>query len=312
MNIVKEWLYGTLPEYIIDNVSIQGYSHKLINKECQDNSLSWRGENHYGIIVCDGHGGEKYIRSAIGSKIACEVGQEMISGFMAKVEKSGHKIEDDLVRLENAIVSAWREKVEAHLAENPLEQDSRYVTLDDSSIKALEKNPIKAYGSTFIAGVIAMDYCFILQLGDGNAMLFFSDGSSEMPEELVDEELQFNVTTSLCNSDAALCFRHCYRNFSEGDQVVGMTLSSDGVINCYHTEEAYMGFMNNVFSAYGEETIEDARSELLNVLDVLSEKGSGDDLSVAIMRRKDYVVPTLLADSNENTEQKLDMNNALE
>lgn len=53
----------------VDHISIRGYSHLLSNKECQDSSISWRGKKYSAVIISDGHGGEKYFRSAKGSEI---------------------------------------------------------------------------------------------------------------------------------------------------------------------------------------------------------------------------------------------------
>lgn len=289
MNDLDEKKANGYPQpFTSDNISIQGYSHKRINKECQDSSIVWQKKSYCGAIVCDGHGGDKYFRSAIGSRIACEVGKEMISKFMAshgvKKSISNRKAEDNLVQLENSIVSIWRERVEEHFATNPFDDDERFKALDEADRMALTHSPIKAYGSTFIGAVLTEKYSIIIQLGDGNALLFHADGTIEMPEELIDNELQFNVTTSLCNSDAALCFRHCYKKNMGKSMIAGITLTTDGIINCYRTEESYIGFMRNVFSAYCEEDVESAREELADTLNVLSEKGSGDDLSVVILK----------------------------
>lgn len=69
----------------VDHISIQGYSHLLSNKERQDSSVSWRAKKYSAVIISDGHGGEKYFRSAKGSGIACEIGKELISSFIEKL-----------------------------------------------------------------------------------------------------------------------------------------------------------------------------------------------------------------------------------
>ena len=268
-----------------DSISIQGFSHKKINKECQDYSVSWVGKDYCGIIVCDGHGGDKYIRSDIGSRLACEIGKKNISTFMEKfVFSDSLKIDSALEQLEKSIVSGWYQAVETDYSINPITDDERFSVLSDSEQGSLVKNPVKAYGSTFIASVKTKDFCFVLKLGDGNAIFFYSDGSNEMPKELDDEDCQFNITTSLCNNDALLSFHHCFRKFSPEKNITGIMLTSDGVINCYKTKESYVSFMQNIYFGYGEDGVELARKDLLPVLEKLSEKGSGDDLSVAIIR----------------------------
>ena len=287
-----------MKNYIIDNISIRGFSHIQANKECQDNSLSWQTESYAAVIVCDGHGGEKYIRSADGSAIACEMGKRAIDEFMQSVyvkktlsnnyvsDLNSNNYDKLLSQLERSISHCWNEEVINNYTEIPLDTDKKWESLSDNDKKALEKSPVKAYGTTFIATVITKDFCFVIKLGDGNANLILNDMTVFSPEELADDMLQFNITTSMCNSDADVMFRHYFCNILPGDEksVAGVLLSSDGVINCFRAEEAYHSFVENVYCAYGEESIENAKSELEGALNVFSERGSGDDLSIAIIR----------------------------
>ncbi len=287
-----------MKNYIIDNISIRGFSHIQANKECQDNSLSWQTDSYAAVIVCDGHGGEKYIRSADGSAIACEMGKRAIDEFMQHVyskktfsnnyvsDLNSNNSDKLLSQLERSIIHCWNEEVINNYTEIPLNTDERWEALSDSDKKSLERNSVKAYGTTFIASVITKDFCFVIKLGDGNANLILNDKTISSPEELADDMLQFNITTSMCNSDADIMFRHYFCNISSENEnsVVGVLLSSDGVINCFRSEEAYYSFVENVYYAYGEESVENARNELEGALNVFSERGSGDDLSIAIIR----------------------------
>ena len=287
-------LRNTLPPtWVYDHITIRGYSHKLNGKECQDASCSWESKKCCGIIVCDGHGGEKYIRSAVGSKFAVKVGREVLSEFMANALKRGsklflskHSTEANLDRLQRTITMRWRDMVQADLQEHPLADDDRYISLSDREKASLAaENEIKAYGTTFIAGIFSREFLFVVKLGDGNACIVLDDGSVLIPEELSDPQLQFNSTTSLCNSDAALQFRNYFARINEEFSPAALILSTDGIINCYHTGDAFKSLIQNISKAYYEEKKEDAHVELEGVLDTLSEKGSGDDLSIAIVRR---------------------------
>ena len=69
--------------------SCQGESHKADNKPCQDASFSAVYDDGLAIaIVCDGHGGERYFRSDVGSRMATEVISESIKTFVEKVDKT--------------------------------------------------------------------------------------------------------------------------------------------------------------------------------------------------------------------------------
>ena len=70
------------------------------------------------------------------------------------------------------------------------------------------------------------------------------------------------------------------------ETVQGLILTTDGIINSYQSEQAYLGFIENIFAGYREQQRKDAHAELAEFLPRLSEKGSGDDLSVAIICRK--------------------------
>lgn len=278
-----------------DNISICGYSHKIINKECQDSSISWQKHNYSGIIVCDGHGGDKYIRSAIGSKIACEVGKSAIDKFMnknviknklaTKFNLTQANYDSVLYQLERSIIQRWNTEIENHYAQHPLENDDKWESLSEADKASIYKKPVKAYGTTFIAAVVTKNCYFVLKLGDGNANIIIND-EIIVPKELKDDQLQFNMTTSMCSYSADNDFKHFFGDFDKENFLGGIVLTSDGVINCYKTEDAYNSFIKNVYDAYEEEEIVAAHSELINVLDILSEKGSGDDLSVAIIHQK--------------------------
>ena len=285
----------------VDNISIRGYSHLLSNKECQDSSISWRGKKYSAVIISDGHGGEKYYRSAKGSEIACGIGKDVISMFMEKIRSeiglyndlvgNATKREKMLLQLERSIIQRWNDEIEADLSSAPFEGDERFSALSDTDKESVTKTSAKAYGATFIAAVVAEKYFFILKLGDGNVCVL-KDNVSQMffglSDELKDDQLQFNLTTSLCSSDADKEFKHCFVNTDKDHpeknyHIDGLILTTDGIINSYTSEQAYLDFMGNIFSGYKEETLESAHAELKEFLPRLSEKGSGDDLTVGII-----------------------------
>lgn len=195
-----------------------------------------------------------------------------------------------LSQLERSIIQHWHERVAADLADHPLDTDDRYRALEDGDRAALVISPVKAYGATFIAAVLTDSCFFVLKLGDGNACLLTRDLHAQLMNhlfpQLVDDELQFNLTTSLCNSDADVAFKHCFCRLNDRRDVQGLILTTDGIINSYQSEQAYLGFIENIFAGYREQQRKDAHAELAEFLPRLSEKGSGDDLSVAIVCRK--------------------------
>lgn len=57
------------------NVTCMGASHVKNGKPCQDYSLSWQSEDNANqvVVVCDGHGGDTYVRSDKGSELAARI-----------------------------------------------------------------------------------------------------------------------------------------------------------------------------------------------------------------------------------------------
>lgn len=277
----------------VANISIRGYSHILGGKECQDNSISWQEKQYDAVIVCDGHGGDKYFRSAIGSRFACEAGKKMISSFMDYVlnnDEMRTSWDTLLSQLEISIINEWNELVRNHFSDNPFESDTRFESLGEDDKRSLRSSYVKAYGSTFIAAVLTDKYLLVLKLGDGNVCALNGQYKvcllDKIRRELADDQLQFNLTTSLCNSDAAKSFKHCIITLNKTNKINAVLLSSDGVINSFSTEEAYIAFVENVFKGFQEQKLGDAKQELMDFLPELSKKGSGDDLSIAIIVEK--------------------------
>lgn len=63
------------------NKSIIGDSHKTTGKPCQDYSISLNENGVQILVVCDGHGGESYVRSDIGAKLAAEITAKTLMAF---------------------------------------------------------------------------------------------------------------------------------------------------------------------------------------------------------------------------------------
>lgn len=286
--------------HIVDGVTVRGYAHILSGKERQDAVLTFQEKAYSALIVCDGHGGDKYFRSAVGAQIACEVGKDSISQFMRTLRKdrfakydftkSRSKREEMLFQLQRAVIQYWADCVNNDILANPFESDQRFVELVYSDKAALVANPIKAYGTTFVAAVCCKEFLIVLKLGDGNVCAFDGETMEILDHtraELADEQLQFNMTTSLCGSHADIEFKHYFRQLDNQTQLQGLVITTDGIINSFKTEQAYKAFITNIFSGYREDGIQKAHADLADFLPRLSEKGSGDDLSVGLIIKQE-------------------------
>ena len=288
-----------MKKYIAENISVRGYSHILAGTDCQDHSVSWSNDDYIAAIVCDGHGGTKYIRSTDGARIACFVGQILLSEFMRELRSnkelsrkfcfSADGREEMLLQLSRAIIQEWNKHVMDDCVRSPLEQDERFAALSEADRADIMREQTKAYGSTFVAAILAADYYIILKLGDGNVCLVRGGGKAEFAEKysvgLEDDNLQFNLTTSLCDTHADVDFRYAFQFYNAQD-LHAIVLTSDGIINSYTNEESFLSLIKNIYLSFSDREEENAEAELKDFLVALSQKGSGDDLSVAILCRK--------------------------
>ena len=88
-----------------------------------------------------------------------------------------------------------------------------------------------------------------------------------------------NVTTSMCQDDAALSARFFY--LPKGLMPAAIFLCTDGVENSYWNEEQLFGFFRGLALTIVENGLEESVRQLAEFLPAMTKKGSGDDVSCA-------------------------------
>lgn len=268
-------------------ISTKGYTHK--DGICQDSSEFFANQKMAILAVCDGHGHDNYFRSNVGSKIAARIGVEAIKEFVLTHPKFSSleekEIESTIKQLKEFIIFKWNEETYKNFKDYPLsiEELSKLKDKDrDEYLSTLNvTNYRKIYGTTFIAGVITSSYWLILQIGDGEATLLDQRGLYlPMPE---DSHSIFQYTSSLCEEDAILNFRHVYGFNSP----VAMILSTDGLRKSFTEEKYFLNLYKDILNDAKVEDLEKLRIGLVEDFPVLSQKGSGDDISFALAFNKE-------------------------
>ena len=265
----------------------QGASHIKEDKVCQDFALSHRAEKYAVAIVCDGHGGNNYFRSDLGSRFAAETASKSINAsmevctgnqeFREQVKTNPDKF---LRQLEANILYTWNRNIESHFYENPFLEDelSKLPDAGRQKYEQTDAHYIKAYGTTLIAVVVyPRHFWFGIHLGDGKCVARFSDNHFEQPIPWNDKCF-LNVTTSLCDDKALDEFRHCFHtdNFPEA-----LFVGSDGIDDSFANDEDLYGFYEEIVQIFKEKGEEIAVEEIEAFLPELSQRGSRDDVSVA-------------------------------
>lgn len=268
-------------------LSVQGASHIKKNKECQDHSGYYSDENCVVAIVCDGHGGDDYMRSAKGSRFACDVAEVEIREFLEviDIEQFFIKPERYMHDLEASIINKWNNAVGEDFKSYPFTPEELSGVSEKARKRYLQGERIEsAYGTTLIAVAMTKEFWFGMHIGDGKCVAINRDGEFSEPIPW-DPKCFLNATTSICDSNAIEEFRHFYSRELPAAVFVG----SDGIDDCFKDTEQFHNFYKTVLYSLGTSDFDSSIAELKDYLPRLSEKGSRDDMSIAAILDMDLV-----------------------
>jgi hypothetical protein len=284
------------------NLTAQGASHIKKNKECQDASLSYQDENCAIAVVCDGHGGDDYVRSAIGSKFASAIAKKNIQKFLLGMDKEKFLLNPDkqLKILEASIISHWNESVSDYHSKHPFDEAELIVVSEKAKKRYLEDGKIwSAYGTTLIAVAMNEDYWFAIHIGDGKCVAINHAGEFKQPIPW-DPKCFLNATTSICDSDAIDNFRHFYSDKLPAAVFVG----SDGIDDCFNNNEQLYNLYKTVLYSFATTDFKEACDGLADYLPRLSAKGSGDDVSIAALLDMDSISELSIVKDYDKSKEK--------
>lgn len=285
------------------HMSERGESHLHDGRVCQDSSASFSDECGTVAVVSDGHGGCDYVRSQIGSAMACEAAVKNIRRLFENISPEAFLAEPDmmLTQLEAAIINDWNESVRSHYEANPFTEEELDCVSEKAGAAYFSGHRIeRAYGATLIAAAVTRDYWFGIQIGDGKCAAFDEAGICTQPIPW-DEKCFLNKTTSICGSDALRDFRHFYSEKIP----TAVFMGSDGIDDSFKNEEDMYDFYKTILYAFSISDYTQAVDELKAYLPRLSKEGSADDVSIAAWMDMDAlksVVDKIKAEGEEAEE----------
>lgn len=285
------------------HMSERGESHLHDGRVCQDSSASFSDECGTVTVVSDGHGGCDYVRSQIGSAMACEAAVKNIRRLFENISPEAFLAEPDmmLIQLEAAIINDWNESVRSHYEANPFTEEELDCVSEKAGASYRSGHRIeRAYGATLIAAAMTRDYWFGIQIGDGKCAAFDEAGICTQPIPW-DEKCFLNKTTSICGSDALRDFRHFYSEKIP----TAVFMGSDGIDDSFKNEEDMYDFYKTILYAFSISDYTQAVDELKAYLPRLSKEGSADDVSIAAWMDMDAlksVVDKIKAEGEEAEE----------
>lgn len=276
-------------DYRAFNLTAIGASHIKKGTICQDCSQSREKSDCRLIVVCDGHGGADYFRSDRGSKFACKAfmdcmeNPDLISVLSAAVTEKQQKSRAE--QLTKSIIARWNDLVEQDIVEYPFTDDELSGVSEKARLKYESGERLQsAYGTTLIGAVLTKDFWMGIQIGDGKCVAVSESGEFTQPIPW-DDECFLNVTTSLCDTNAANEFRFCFSRTLPAAVFIG----SDGIDDCFAGDEKLYNFYRLVLRSFSEMDEKTAVAQLNDYLPSLSEKGSGDDMSVGILVNTSFI-----------------------
>lgn len=275
------------PGYKAYNFTVMGASHKKVRKPCQDASVSINKSDYILTAVCDGHGGDDYFRSDRGSDFAVKavtrcMNDRDILPMLEKYADDKAKINEMLIQLEKSIISSWNDLVEDDYTSDPFTDEELEPVNPQMRLRyAIGDKIERAYGTTMLVNVITDKFWFGIHIGDGECVTVDESGNFIHPIPR-DDNCMFNFTTSICDRKAIYNMRHYFSTTLPTALFIG----SDGVDNCFVSDEKLHDFYSMIMKSFRDSDESIAIFELLEYLPRMSQKGSGDDISLGIILKQ--------------------------
>jgi hypothetical protein len=138
-----------------------------------------------------------------------------------------------------------------------------------------------------------------LQQGDGRCIFVDAEGDFSEPVPW-DDRCYLNVTTSLCDKDAAQSFRFFIRDLSQS-KPAALFVASDGIEDSYGSKVAMLCFYRILCKEITENGIAKETDYLMeNRLSEISRCGSADDMSIAGIVDAEMLAPLIQKFEREN------------
>jgi Protein phosphatase 2C len=258
-----------------------GHNHIRGNKVCEDASDSYTSDTITIAVVADGHGSDNYPRTKRGSRFAVQAAMICVKEFMDRIAPDELTCEKNhpaiFAQLSKSVLSTWHTFVENDCTDNPFSESELAVAADKyKKYYQSGENVAKAYGTTLIIIGATKEYWFGLHIGDGKCVSVDMEGNFSQPIPW-DDQCHSNITTSICDSDASEEFRY----FVSKEIPLAVFIGTDGIDDSYSGNDELNSFYRSVLTIFGEHGFEVGCKEVEDYLPLLSQRGSGDDVSIA-------------------------------
>lgn len=274
--------------------TIQGAQHSRQGRPNQD-AIAWKMVNGAQVLlaVSDGHGGAAYVRSDQGARIAVETAITVLDELLATHDPQArsHLVRDHLPQ---RLVREWQHRVTEHAQTHPWTEPEQTVLkrLDAATRDRLKRKPWVAYGTTLLAVVITPEHLIYLQLGDGDILVVSAKEEIYRPIP-PDPRCFANETPSLCGNNAWLDMHvqvHPLTHANPEAIPALILVATDGYKDSFRDPAGFdqvgRDLLARIRHEYG---LTEIKENLDRWLTETSVEGSGDDITVGLIYRRDIV-----------------------
>jgi len=211
--------------------------------------------------VADGHGSSSCPHSDEGAQTAVKLVGKLLYEMLPNL--ADHKD----IRLPKLIEAKWKEEIKKLHADREREEFDPF--------------PYIQYGTTLLAVAAAKDFIFALQIGDGN-ILMIDKGGNARPILAVEESVGED-TESLCLTDAWMYVRTQIIPWNADNGETMFLLSTDGYAKSFADSSGFLKAGTDFYKLWQEEGLDFIKENLPDWLRKSSDKGSGDDIAMALI-----------------------------
>ncbi len=290
------------PRWSASATSIVGADHLRRGVQSQDYaSIHQIADGSITIVaVADGHGGDRHFRSAVGSRLGCEVFTEYVAEVAGPDGDWSASVARLLGEAPGELLERWHVRVREHVVANPFAPEDLGLRAAAESIGRRDADGagewtslliggddvrsmtarISAYGSTLLGLLVTPSHLWWFQLGDGNLV----EASDEQGAQLLCEphaKAFADSTPSLCSVGAERYVQCGARRFVRPTEPWLVAAVTDGFSNSFEHERGMLEFFTGALPLAHEHGPEAMHEFVPRWLSDMTQAGSGDDVTLA-------------------------------
>lgn len=298
--------------------SRRGASHQRQGLPCQDAcaAVELRSRDNLPVtvmVVADGHGGDAFPFSDVGSRLACDRALAEIGGAILRRPIGGDGLagwqawwQDEMPR---ALHGSWHQAIQRHWERVVREAEAEAEAAGDPQL-ALAATSFRPhlFGTTLGVVVMTPGWWGHTGLGDWDLMRIWGPGEAEIVSSETAAHIAEEVTASLAHDRAWELFRSrsALHPVRSGERPFALVLSTDGLRKACRGEAGLLGQGEALLRAALTGTADPEGEGLEATLDRLSGADPGDDLSVAMaVRGRLRLVPDEVAPHEASPDQQV-------